>query len=224
MGHAPNVEARHEHSGGRDLFCISAYNPAHPWVVHELKTRIEALRRDASAGDRLPVDVNSNVCFAVDTLKALAPDLKLFHLARDGRKVVASNWLRKMYTAYAKGINVCPTTPNELGAWEGFDRFQKLSWQWNHIVSGLLARDVPVIRLEDALSDYDYLEERLLAPAGIDLPRKVWDARRGERVNGSKFRFSCVLRGRPLKLDWTAEREAQFQELCGASMGELGYI
>jgi hypothetical protein len=224
MRHAANVEARHEQIGGRDFFCVSAYAPDHAFVRHDVKLGLAELRSAADrAGKPLAVDVNSNVAFATAALRAAEPDIGLFHLVRDGRKVIASNWLRKMYTDYAKGVDVRPSTEAELDAWQGFDRFQKLAWQWNRIASELIDRGVPAVRLELALEDYDYLAERLLNPAGIDLPKPVWEARRAVRVNESKFKLKDLLRGRPTELDWTPAREAEFQRLCGASMAALGY-
>jgi hypothetical protein len=220
---APDTVARHEHIGGRDFFCASWYAPDHAFIRHEVERGFRELEA-AGSGKSAVVDVNSNVAFAVDQLRAARPALRLFHLVRDGRKVVTSNWLRKMYTDYAKGIDIVPAKEAELDAWAGWDRFQKLCWQWNAIASGLLDRGVPVIRMERAVRDYDYLREALLEPVGLDLPRAVWEQRKGTEVNRSRFKIGSLLRGRPTELEWTPAREAVFQELCGATMRRLGYV
>jgi hypothetical protein len=222
MRHADNVSAHHEFIGGRDFFCVSAYAPGHPYVRHEVAAGIARMAGENARNDVL-VDVNSNVAFAVDAIRLEAPGAKLFHLARNGREVIASNWLRKMYTGYAKGVDIRPQTPEELDAWNGFERFEKLAWQWNRIASELIGKAVPVVRLEKAVEDYDYLSAELLTPAGIDLSRETWEARRKTRVNPSRFKLRDLLRGRPTEFDWTPAREARFQSLCGASMRTLGY-
>ena len=164
MRRTANVCAFHEHIGGRDFFCISAYAPEHPFILHEIRT---GRRRHARPGGqwkaRSSVDVNSNLGFATQRASVRSePGVKLFHLARSGRDVVASNWLRKMYSDWAKGVDIRPETEAELDAWERFDRFDKLCWQWNRIASELIGKQVPTVRLEQAVEDYDYLAERLL--------------------------------------------------------------
>ncbi len=222
MRHAANTAAHHELIGGRDFFCVSAYAPEHPFIRHEIESRVHQMA-EASGANAVTVDVNSNLAFATAALKAVEPTVKLFHLARDGRAVIASNWLRKMYTPYAKGVDLRPQDPSELEAWAGYDRFDKLAWQWNHIVSELIGKQVPVVRLDEAVKDYGYISERLLRPAGIELSEETWEARRATRVNRSRFKFRDLLRGRPTEFDWTPAREARFQALCGGSMTALGY-
>src|ERR1700744_3056665 len=91
MRRAGNVCAFHEHIGGRDFFCISAYAPEHPYILHDIKTGVANMR--AQAGGRpIGADVNSNLAFATTALRRVEPDVKLFHLARNGREVIASNW------------------------------------------------------------------------------------------------------------------------------------
>ena len=222
MRRAANVCAFHEHIGGRDFFCVSAYAPEHPFILHEIRTGVADMRAQAN-GQPIVVDVNSNLGFATQALRTVEPDVKLFHLARDGRDVIASNWLRKMYSDWAKGVDIRPGNEAELDAWAGFDRFDKLCWQWNRIASELIAQGVPMVRLEQAVEDYDYLAERLLTPAGIELPKAVWEERRSRRVNRSRFKLRDLLRGRPTDFAWTPDREARFQALCGKSMQDLGY-
>jgi len=223
MSHAENTRAHHEQVGGRDFYCVSAYCPNHPYIRHAVTQGLARLAPQGENGNTVAVDVNAYLAFAVDAIRAARPDASLFHLVRDGRKVIQSNWVRKMYTGYAKGIDIRPTTDAELEAWDHYGRFEKLCWQWNRIVTELIGKDLPVVRLEDAIKDYEYLDEKLLRPGGIALSKEVWDQRRNHRVNASKFKIGDLLRGRPLELAWTAEHEARFQEFCGDSMNALGY-
>jgi hypothetical protein len=223
MSHAENTRAHHEMVGGRDLMCVSAYCPNHPFVRHAVREGLERLAPKGEHGNTVAVDVNAYLAFATDAIKAAQPDARLFHLVRDGRKVIASNWVRKMYTGYAKGIDIRPFNDAELDAWDAMSRFDKLCWQWNRIVTELMGKDLPLIRLEEAIKDYDYLDEKLLQPGGIDLPKDVWEARRAHRVNASRFKLRDLLRGRPTDLDWSADHERSFQKFCGQSLGELGY-
>jgi hypothetical protein len=196
MSHAENTRAHHEMVGGRDLLCVSAYCPNHPFVRHAVREGLERLAPKGEHGNTVAVDVNAYLAFATDAIKAAQPDARLFHLVRDGRKVVASNWVRKMYTGYAKGIDIRPANEAELNGWDGLSRFDKLCWQWNRIVTELM---------------------------GKDLSKEIWEARRAHRVNASRFKLRDLLRGRPTELEWSADHEARFQTFCGQSMAELGY-
>lgn len=227
MSHAGNAVARHEAIGGRqgrDFFCVSSYAPDHAYVRRAIAEGLRGLHAAAEAERRpLAVDVNSNVAFAVEQLRGAEPGIAVFHLVRDGRKVVASNWPRKMYTDYAKGIDVRPTDPAEYEAFEGYDRFGKLCWQWNRIATELLSKDVPTVRMEAALADYAYLDEAFLKPSGVALSEAVWEARRAERKNESRFKLGNLLRGRPTELEWSDAQERTFQAICGETMRRLGY-
>ena len=222
LGRAVNATSRHEFLTSREFSYVSYYNPHHPSLRHDIGERLAGVSRLAAKSE-LFVDVNSNLAFGLKALRQARPDVKVFHLVRDGRAVVSSNWVRKMYAPYSKGICLVPSTENELGAWDGYDRFQRLAWQWNHIVSHLRAEGVPIIRLERLLDDYDYLKAQLLDPAGIELPEREWDTARNEKANRTRFKIGDLFRGRPMKLEWTAERLRQFDEICGANMRALGY-
>ena len=63
MRRAGNVCAFHEHIGGRDFFCVSAYAPEHPFILQEIRTGVADMRAQAN-GQRIVVDVNSNLGFA----------------------------------------------------------------------------------------------------------------------------------------------------------------
>jgi hypothetical protein len=222
LDRAENATGRHEFLTSREFSYISYYSPHHPSLRHDIEERlVEARRLAAKSG--LFVDVNCNLTFGLEALRLARPDVKLFHLVRDGRAVVASNWVRKMYAPYAKGISLVPSSQSELKAWGGYDRFQKLAWQWNHIVSHLRAAGLPIIKLERVLKDYDYLQAELLEPAGIVLAKAAWEEARKEKTNATRFKIGDLLRGRPLKLEWTAERLRQFDGICGANMRALGY-
>jgi hypothetical protein len=186
LNRAANATSRHEFLTSREFAYVSFYNPAHASLRSDIKARLAEAQRLA-ANSALFVDVNCNLTFGLEALKQIRPDVKIFHLVRDGRDVVASNWVRKMYTSYEKGIALIPNTDSELAAWPGYDRFQRLAWQWNHIVSHLRAAGLPIIKLERALADYDYLAAQLLEPAGISLPRAQWDEARKEKVNRTQF-------------------------------------
>jgi hypothetical protein len=222
LDRASNAVGRHEFLTSREFAPVSYYNPEHPRLRREIEERLTQASRFVPQ-DKLFVDVNCNLTFGLAALRQVRPDVKIFHLVRDGHAVVTSNWPRKMYTTYSKGVSLVPYAADELDRWGGYDRFQRLAWQWNHIISHLRAENLPIIKLERALEDYDYLKSQLLDPAGIALSQEAWDSSRKEKANGTRFKIGDWFRGRPQKLEWTAERHRQFDEICGANMQALGY-
>lgn len=222
LDRAKSTTSRHEFLTSREFSYLAFYNPLHPSLQRDVAARLmDAEQLAAETG--LFVDVNCNLAFGLPALRRACPDAQLFHLVRDGRAVVASNWVRKMYTSYSKGISLVPESADDLERWESYDRFQRLAWQWNHTVSHLLNEGLPILKFERLVADYDYFQTQFLRPAGVDLPREIWRACKGEKVNGSRFKLRDLFRGRPLKLEWTAARERQFEAICGDTMRRLGY-
>jgi hypothetical protein len=218
---APNAAVAHERIGDRDFFCISAISPSHPFIRSEIRNGFARVR--ATHPDKVNVEVNSSLCFAVEAVKELVPDVMMFHLVRNPREVITSNWRRKMYTSYAKGIDVTPSTNAGMEVFERYDRFQKLAWQWNRIVSPLLEVGFPVIHMERIVRDYDYLSETLLRPAGIELNYEQWASLKEKKVNGSRVKLWNIVRKRDRVLEWTDLRERQLKAICGRTMQALNY-
>ena len=192
---AANTVGRHEFLTTRDFGYVSYYNPRHPSLRRDIEGRLKEAERIANGRDVF-VDANCRFTFALEPLRQARPDAKVFHLVRDGRAVVASNWVRKMYTDYAKGIAFVPNSDSDLADWEKYDRFQRLAWQWNDVVSHLRASGLPIIQLEKAIADYDYLKAELLDPARIALSRGAWEQGRAEKANGTRFKIGDLFRGR----------------------------
>ncbi|MCH7887729.1 MAG: hypothetical protein IIA00_00440 [Proteobacteria bacterium] len=238
LSHARGIEARHEFFGGRTamdatvsripLRTLSYYQPNHPMLELTLREQREQVVA------RFPelqtfVDVNSYLTDALDAARRALGDVLCFHLVRNGREVVRSQYnasvlyIRRDRKGRDRGLPIIPNDPSTLELWSGYSRFEKICWFWNDSVSRLLEDGVQLLHLERIVSDYQYLNERLLKPCGIPLERDVWYALKDKRLHRSRFRLKNLLRGRLVKLVWTQKHEARFMAICGETMRALGY-
>ena len=222
LNHAPDVEARHEFFGDSVFMTLSYYQPSHPY----LELRLRQQREQVLA--RFPrlhtfVDVNQCLRFSLDTVRRTLDDPLCFHLVRNGRDVVRSLYLSKMYTKGARRVWLVPTDSATLELWRGYSQFERLCWNWNEAVNRLLEEEVNVLHLERTVSDYQYLRERLLEPSGIHLEPDVWHALKDKSLHRTRFRLKKLWRGYPIRLKWTPKHEASFMSICGETMRALGY-
>ncbi len=146
-----------------------------------------------------------------------------YHLVRNGRDVVASMYRRKVYTARERSLPLAPRNPTVFELWADYTRFERLCWQWHDAVERLLVQDLPLLRLEDIVRDFDYFETKFLQPNAIDVAVYAWRQLKRRRLNRGRRRAVDLLRGRGRSLDWTNELEASFDAICGGTMRRLGY-
>ncbi len=164
-------------------------------------------------------EVSSYLRYHTDFLKQVM-GAKVFHLVRDGRKVVRSMMNRSAFT---------DRDPHHTGrikpylediyfkVWNDLSRFQKICWYWNHAVTLLIAKKIPLLHFEKIISDYDYLNERLLKQVNLTLDRDVWEKEIQVVINANKST------GFPEYPDWIEQHKLQFNLICGSTMKLLGY-
>lgn len=222
LNHAENVVACHEHFLDKHLDALSYYKPDHPYVDHALRRGAEALRQKHPEATTF-VDVNGRLRNVVDNIERELAPAQCFHLVRDGRRVVRSHYTRKAYTDRTGTLHTIPHDPELAAEWDNWSRFEKLCWYWRDTADRLLERGLPVLRFEDVISDYDILRDVLLEPADIKLTRDDWEATRHQPLNATRFQLKWLLPWRDRPLEWTADHERRFRELCGPTMKALGY-
>ena len=215
-------EARHEHFAGRTFLHLSYYVPDHPFLHQALRRQRDALGAKLPAGAKL-VDVNPWLRYGMGVVREVLGAPPCFQLVRDGRKVVSSMYRQKSYTPEEKSLPLLPDAPETLAAWPGWSRFERLCWLWQRSVRGLLEQQIPTIRLETLLEDYDYLRRHLLEPGGLALDRAVWEGLRHRPLNRGRPRLANLLRGRAVDLRWSDDHERRFQTICGETMAAVGY-
>lgn len=221
LDQAPNVAARHERLSDKHLVALSYYRPDHPYVAHTIRRRAEAVQRE-QPDQPIIVHVDPGMRHATEAVERCL-GARCFHLVRDGRRVVQSMYPRKVYTERAGSLPAVPEDAATLERWDAWPRFEKLCWYWRDSVDRLLQRDLPILRLEDIVKDFDVLDRTLLEPTGIELSRQQWDAQRSKPANATRFRLKWLLPQRNRPLQWTDDHERRFRDLCGDTMARLGY-
>ena len=192
-----------------------------------------------NAGDNIKIygEVNSYLRYEADWLiKKFDP--VLFHLVRDGRDFVRSAYTRDVYTPEEKKqVTVPQDNDPYAGKWAKMTRFRKLCWYWKHTNEYLCSKIERRIRLEKLLTDYDYFNDRVLQPLGLDIPLPTWQREVKNPRNTSK---KSILRKRvksalffrkkkeqvkpfPHWTHWSKEQMRQFDEICAETMKKFGY-
>ena len=232
LDRASGVEARHmffarqtppNESYARNTFVtLSYYQPGHPLLEQILRREREQVAARFPHA-RTFVDVNPQLQYALDAVRATLSDVLCFQLVRNGREVVRSLFNSARYTARYRDLWILPSDASALARWSGYSRFERICWYWNDMVARLLEARVRTLQLERIVSDYRYLGEYLLEPCGIDLDEEVWRTLKDTRLHPSRFHLKRFLRGRPVKLAWAQQHEASFMRICGDTMRALGY-
>jgi hypothetical protein len=220
VNRSSNATGAHEYLGDKFFQGLSYYSPNHPHLAEQLK---ENAARMEHKGVQTLVDANPFLRYGLPAIRAAFPDAPVYHLTRNGRKVIASMYQRTSYMPREKKQPIVPFDPSEYTCWQKGSRFEKLCWYWADTIRTLLDAQLPVLRLEDITTDFSILKKIFLQPCGIDLPEARWDAQRNRRVNTNRFHIKYMFRGRPQRLVWDEQKEEQFQTLCGEAMQRLGY-
>jgi len=228
LGRVPGVTARHEAIGDQEFQLLSWYLDRGVYAEPYLERARARLEARESGG--LFVDVNSYLRNAVPAVRDVFAPRHVFHLVRDGRDVVRSIFARRS----EKHTHRLPRTRAGVERWLDSDRFTQICINWASAVNQLLELDVPLLRFEDLLTDYDYLDRSLLRPCGFALPRDVWSAQVGQRVNRTRSKAYRWLyakwKGKTFVPDelphhsaWPDRYRRVFWEVCGDAMTRAGY-
>lgn len=220
VNRSSNATGRHEYFADKFFQGLSYYSPDHPHLAAQLIARAKDMEQ---SGTDLLVDADPFLRYGLRSIREVWPEAPVYHLVRDGRKVVASMYQRTSYTPREKKQPILPLNTAEYEQWRTFSRFEKLCWYWADTLRTMLEAKLPILRLEEITTDFSILERDFLHPCGIDLPKQEWDNLRSHRANTNRFHPKYLFRGKPPVLAWDDEKESQFQTLCGERMKQAGY-
>ncbi len=226
---ANNVSSRHEFIGNREFWLLSWYLPAENYAVPYLNRYVERIHKELQGRD-IFIDVNSYLQNAVDGLRSVFPDAEIVHLVRNPKKVIPSLYVRRN----ERDTHQIPKEKLLVEQWLAMDKFEQICWNWANTTERLLKQDTKLLKFENIVSDYSYLEEHLLQPMGIKLTKKQWLATKNKKVNKTRsrlFRYVYArLTGRAFVQEtlgpygtWTKAQQDIFDRHCGALCQELGY-
>lgn len=229
----PDATVRHEyipHQEGvtRREYVIASWFLGSAYAAPYLKRKREEIERSFST--EWFVDVDADLRHSVPALKEVFPEAVILHLVRDPRKVVRSVYTRRVDSL----IHQIPRTREEVEWWLGSDKLAQICRDWAVTTENLLEEDLPVLCLENLVSDFSYVEDRLLQPSGLKLSQSVWKDIRNTRVNkrrGKLFRYVYAkLKGKsyvgeqlPSFEHWTGEQKETLITICGPTTEQCGY-
>lgn len=164
-------------------------------------------------------EVNSLLRRHPQEIKRNLPNVKIFHLVRDGRDVVRSMMARRTFTARDPFSLIIKPKRGEdyFENWAGMDRFERLCWYWwveNQYLDRLIVK--PLL-FEKLIRDYGYFKENLLVPLGLDISRDIWKDLTLQPKNTTNQHAI------PHWKNWSSERKDQFDKICGSLMERFGY-
>lgn len=181
------------------------------------KKKIYCLAR--ARGTRTYGEVNSALRFHARALGESIPDVKLMHLARDGRDVVRSIMGRGHYTDDRIGHHsISPTEDDPLfRAWDDMTRFERVCWLWADGNRRVREQVAQLVRFEDLTSDYAFFRENVADPLSVIVSREAWADAVHTPVNVSKD-YAI-----PHWTRWGPALKHSFWAVCGDEMSALGY-
>lgn len=116
------------------------------------------------------IDVNGFLQNSIMGLREVFQPECIFHLIRDGRKVVRSIYTRRS----DKNIHLIPKNREEVEMWLAADKFKQVCWNWTTTTLNLYTQGTKLIKFEEITKDYEYLKVKFLDPFGFELPCLKW--------------------------------------------------
>ena len=222
------VHVGHENTGSREFRLLSWYLKDTNYATEYLK-RVK-LKIESSINSEWYIDSDSYLQNATDELQQVFQPEAIFHLVRHPKDVISSTYIWRNENE----IHLMPKKDNEIQRWMQGDRFEQICWNWKNTVENLLNKNVPVIKLEDLTSDYDYFDKKLLKPFGFDIKKTEWEQIKNVKVNKRRSRvfryFYAKLKGKSYQSDalpeysgWSENHKKIFIEYCLPAMTRLGY-
>lgn len=223
-----NAHVGHEMIGQREFWLLSWYLSETSYTeayLQRTKAKIES-----SVDKDYYIDVSPYLQYVTDDLRKTFQSEAVLHLVRHPKEVIRSLYTRRN----EKEVHLLPKDKNDIQRWLDADRFEQICWNWKHAVGNLLSKNLPVIRFEDIISNYDYFNEKLLKPFGLTLSEENWSNAKNKKVNktrGMIYRFLySKIKGKAFQPDelpeydsWPESYKIVFMEHCGPAMKQLGY-
>lgn len=150
------------------------------------------------------IEVNGLIRYHIQSLRRLIPGLRVFYLARNGRKVVNSIFHKARARTSQRVLDiVVPKSRNG---------FHQACLYWAKTSQMLRAVSDETWRFEDILADYDKFSA-LTKKLGANVSERTWRAFREKRINV----------GRRDAPPWTLADCRIFNSVCATENATLGY-
>jgi len=202
-----------------------------------LSSRFDDLLSRVSERHEVYGEVNSYLRYEIEWLRErFSPAIVRIH--RDGRDFVRSSYSRAVFTGEEGQLPILPLNGDIYAErWASLSRFEKLCWYWNHTNMHLAERVTIGAKMERAFREFGYFRERILEPLGLDVAEGSWASLvsrpRNTRAGYQRGRFARRLFSGSSRMDspgsiphwsnWDSDMTRRFWEICGDTMGQLGY-
>jgi sulfotransferase family protein len=178
--------------------------------------------RMRESGEARYGEVTGTLRYHAAAIQKTFPTALIFLMTRDGRDVIRSAWRWKFYKKGTTGAyHIRPNRDDPyFQKWKKMTRFEKLCWSWMDSNEQII-QHIPeenIFRFERIIEDYDYLNDKLLRPLGIDVDKEEWMLKKSIKSDNASVQYEF-----PHWTRWeTGDREA-FNDICGPTMLKLGY-
>lgn len=164
------------------------------------------------------IEVNSALRFHVKAIKKVFPNALVLFIVRDGREVVRSLYPRGHYRTGAVGHYALQPLPTDevFAKWQSMSRLQKLAWLWKDANRQAQFAD-GVILFEKLLTDYDYFNQKLAIPLGIDFSLHEWRESFQEKENKTQTHEL------PHWNEWNEQQKYEFDQIAYSEMLKYSY-
>lgn len=228
LSKATDVTVKHEHIGDKEFSLLSRYMQPNVYTIPYLEKAKQKI--DAAYTTSTFIDVNGYLRNATDSLQQVFGEVMIYHLVRDPRDVVRSLMVRRS----PKSIKEVPLNREEMEPWLNGDKFYQICWNWMDTTRNLMGKNLPMLRFEDLIADYDYLFTHLLEPVGLKITKAAWEVIRSNKKNKTQSslyrRLYAKIKQKEYIEDslpefdqWPNERKQTIREVCGAVAKACGY-
>lgn len=229
FSHVGNVDSNHEFIGNREFWLLSWYLSSDSYTIPFLEKQKLEIESKFQHSEWF-IDVNSYLQYSTDELRSVFEAEEIFHLVRNPKKVISSIYTRRNDW----DIHLVPKSKTEYSRWLEEDRFFQVCWNWQSTISELWNKRVKVLRIEDVLSDYDYLSKTILEPFGFDFSENLWKELKVKKKNKTRgkfyrFAYSKIKEKQFQKNElgefdqWSEGQKQIYTELCFDLSKKLGY-
>lgn len=167
-------------------------------------------------------EVSGTIRYCIGDLERAIQGCQVLIIARDLRDIVRSVMARGHYRNGAKGAWAMSPEPSEpyYKEWPNLSRFSKVCWGTRDAYETLFRQvpQAPIVQLEKAVSDWDYVRRALLEVTGFHVRFEDWRALAQTRSPNATRTYSV-----PHWTNWSHEEQEVFKTICGSTMVRLGY-
>ena len=161
-----NTVVKHEHIGNREYWLLSWYLSPDNYSKQYLENERNKIEKSYKQ-EGFFIDVNGYLQNSATEIYNIFPNSKIFHLVRDGRDVVRSLYSRRN----EKDTHLIPKDKESIKKWLTYNKFEKICWNWNNTTQKLISLQIPILRLEDVISDYTYLKKNFIETTGLEISK-----------------------------------------------------